>query len=237
MLYCIIVLIINIKQNTKNQKHFAEITFMRETILYGLKEGLWCVWNWFISLVELPLTISPAYIWGSLIACVIMLASAAWAGNIAENKGRYPHLHIFLALILPFIYPLIISFVLKALEGSPEAVRKGNKAKREHAAARREAQIAAEEQAIADQLQREEADPTLWSKSRMERIAYNADGSAAGPFICTLSDGQQIRVVAIQGLQENVAVFELAGAEPGVRGPVMRFPYERIHGMEVEKQV
>ena len=207
---------------------------MREMILNGLSDILWCIWNWFISLVELPLSVSPAYIVGALIACVILFASAAWAGNIAENKGHYPHLHILLALILPFIYPLIIHFTMKAVEGSSDAVTKDNQKKRERATALREAQVAAVKQAIAEQLQNEEADPTLWSKSRMERIAFKADGSAAGPFICTLSDGQKFRVLAIQGIQDNVAVFELEGSEPGKAGPVMRFPYERIHGMDMD---
>lgn len=113
---------------------------MREMILNGLLDILWCIWNWFISLVELPLSVSPAYIVGTLIACVILFASAAWAGNIAENKGHYPHLHILLALILPFIYPLIIHFTMKAVEGSSDAVTKDNQKKRERATALREAQ-------------------------------------------------------------------------------------------------
>ena len=127
-----------------------------------------------------------------------------------------------------------IHFTMKAVEGSSDAVTKDNQKKRERATALREAQVAAVKQAIAEQLQNEEADPTLWSKSRMERIAFKADGSAAGPFICTLSDGQKFRVLAIQGIQDNVAVFELEGSEPGKAGPVMRFPYERIHGMDMD---
>lgn len=209
---------------------------MREMIFDGLKKILWNVGNWFVSVVELPLKISLPLILGTLIAGVILLASGAWAAHIAENKGRRPHLHFFLALILPFIYPVLIWFLLKPLEGSPLYVVQSKKTKRELVAAQREAQIAAAEKAVADQLEREEADPTLWSRSRMERVVYNADGSAAGPFICTLSDGQMIKVRQVRDLQDEIVVLELAGDTPDTAGPVLRFPYTRIHGMEIDNQ-
>ena len=209
---------------------------MREAIFKGLIDILCNVGNWFISVIELPWNIRADYILGALIAAILLLTSAAWAGNIAENKGRAPHLHFFLGILLPFIYPLIIWFTLRALEGSPTMIKQQQKQKKEEAVALRTAQIEAAEKAAAEQIEREDADPTLWSKERMERIAYKADGSAAGPFICTLADGRQIRVQAVRDIQAEVAVFELAGDAPGTTGPVMRFPYSRIHGMVLENQ-
>ena len=209
---------------------------MREAIFNGLKNILWDIGNWFVSVIELPWNIQPIYIIGALIAGILLLTSAAWAGNIAENKGRAPHLHFFLGILLPFIYPLIICFTVRALEGSPTMIKRQQKQKKEEAVALRAAQIEAAEKAAAEQIEREEADPTLWSKERMERIAYNADGSAAGPFLCTLADGRQIRILAVRDIQAEVAVFELAGDAPDTAGPVMRFPYSRIHGMVLENQ-
>ena len=209
---------------------------MREAIFKGLIDILCNVGNWFISVIDLPWNIRADYILGALIAAILLLTSAAWAGNIAENKGRAPHLHFLLGLLFPFIYPAIIWFTLRALEGSPTMIKRQQKQKKEEAVALRTAQIEAAEKAAAEQIEREDADPTLWSKERMERIAYKADGSAAGPFICTLSDGRQIRVQAVRDIQAEVAVFELAGDAPGTTGPVMRFPYSRIHGMVLENQ-
>ena len=209
---------------------------MRETFFNGLKNILWNIGNWFVSVVELPWNIHLGYVIGALIAGILLLASAAWAGNIAENKGRAPHLHFFLGLLFPFIYPAIIWFTLRALEGSPLMIKQNQKNKSELAVALRTAQIEAAEKAAAEQLEREEADPTLWSKERMERIAYNADGSATGPFTCTLADGKQIRVLTVREIQAEVVVFELEGNTPGTAGPVMRFPYSRIHGMVLENQ-
>ena len=197
---------------------------MREAIFNGLKNILWNVGNWIISVIEIPWNIPSVYIIGALIAGVLLLTSAAWAGNIAENKGRTPHLHFFLALLLPFIYPAIIWFTLRALEGSPHMIRQQQKKKKEEAVALRVAQIEAAEKAAAEQIEREEADPTLWNKGRMERIAYKTDGSAAGPYICTLADGKEIRVLEVRDIQAEVVVFELAGDTPGTPGPVMRFP-------------
>lgn len=210
---------------------------MREMIFNGLKDGLWSAWNWFVSLFELPLHISAVCVFGALCACTVIFASAACAGSIAEKKGHYPHLHMLLALIFPIIYPLILFFALQPVEGSIEAYTRLNKEKREQATALFQAQIAANEKALAEQLQKEEADPTLWSKRRMERIAFNAEGVARGPFVCTLSDGQKVRIAAIQSIQEDIVVFELAGASLNVPGAVVRFPYERIINMELDKQV
>ena len=204
---------------------------MRETIFNGLKNILWNIGNWFVSVVELPWNIHLGYVIGALIAGILLLASAAWAGNIAENKGRAPHLHFLLGLLFPFIYPAIIWFTLRALEGSPLMIKQNQKNKSELAVALRTAQIDAAEKAAAEQLEREEADPTRWSKERMERIAYNADGSAAGPFTCTLADGKQIRVLTVREIQAEVVVFELEGNTPGAAGPIMRFPKSRIHVM------
>lgn len=209
---------------------------MRETFFSGLKNILWNIGNWFVSVVELPWNIHLGYVIGALIAGILLLASAAWAGNIAENKGRAPHLHFFLGLLFPFIYPAIICFTLRALEGSPLMIKQNQKNKSELAVALRTAQIEAAEKAAAEQLEREEADPTLWSKERMERVAYKADGSAAGPFTCTLADGKQIRVLTVREIQAEVVVFELEGNTPGAAGPIMRFPYSRIHGMVLENQ-
>ena len=83
-----------------------------------------------------------------------------------------------------------------------------------------------------EQRQMEDADPTLWSKSRMERIAFNADGTPAGPFLCTLDDGQQFYVISIQSIMDQVVILQLAD-ENGAAGPVLRFPYARITGMEI----
>ena len=209
---------------------------MREAIFNGLKNILWGVGNWFVSVVELPWDIQPGHIFGTLIVGVLLLASASLAGNIAENKGRAPHLHFFLGLLFPFIYPIIIWFTLHALEGSPSMIKQQQKASKAQAVALRAAQIAAAEKAAAKQFEREEADPTLWSKERMERVAYKADGSAAGPFTCTLADGRQFRVLAIRDIQPEVVVLELAGDTPDKAGPVMRFPYTRIHGMVLDNQ-
>lgn len=209
---------------------------MRETIFNGLKNILWNIGNWFVSVVELPWNIHLGHIIGALIAGILLLASAAWAGNIAENKGRAPHLHFFLGLLFPFIYPAIIWFTLRALEGSPLMIKQDQKSRNARAVALRTAQLEAAEKAAAEQLEREKADPTLWSKERMERIAYNADGSAAGPFTCTLADGKQIRVLAVRETQAEIVVFELEGNTPDTAGPVMRFPYSRIHGMVLENQ-
>ena len=209
---------------------------MRETIFNGLKNIFLNVGNWFVSVVELPWDIQMSYIFGAVIAGILMLASAAWAGNIAENKGRAPHLHFLLGLLLPFIYPAIIWFALRALEGSPLMIKQQQKNQKELAVALRSAQIEAAEKAAAEQLEREEADPTLWSRERMERVAFKADGSAAGPFTCTLADGKQVRVLTIREIQADVVVLELEGNTPGTTGPVMRFPYSRIHGMVLENQ-
>lgn len=203
-----------------------------DVLFGGLKNLLLCVSDWVSALVSLPLDLPVGLLIGLFFVILLWMFSGVWAADIAELRGYRPHKHLWIGLILPFIYPALLLAILKPVEGSQVDMKRNKDA----AKLRKEAEIQAQKQAeIAakeEQRQMEDADPTLWSKSRMERIAFNADGTPAGPFLCTLDDGQQFYVISIQSIMDQVVILQLAD-ENGTAGPVLRFPYARITGMEI----
>lgn len=74
-------------------------------------------WTWLENIFALPIEICIIPLVIIAIVIIALTASSMLAGQIAEQRGHAPHVHMWLGFFIPFIYPAIIWKTVPSIVG------------------------------------------------------------------------------------------------------------------------
>ncbi len=192
-----------------------------DTFFAGTKNLMSCLAGW----LELLFSFSPGQVsfWLFLACFLILLFSGLLGAEKAEERGYNPKIHFILSILIPFLYPCLLVFILKPRQGC--AIDRAQfKQKKTEAAQVEEAVIPEEEE-------EEEYEPGVWTGSRLKRYLaeLREQGLPEGPFRCVLKDSGSMEVIRFDNFLPNAAVCVIMSGSDEV---TLRIPYEKIDSVE-----
>ena len=164
---------------------------------------------------------------GTFIVTVVWLMSGCCASTISELRKRGQWLHLFLGLLIPWLYPLVIFFTMtvKRKEGED-----GEEEASEHADGapppKKVPGIAAGVDEDELNLEEEESSLPEWNPQRLKEMSTDLEGNPRGPFVFLLANGHEQRAERIVDALPMAVVIEIIDFNE--KSQRLRIPYTDI---------
>ena len=164
---------------------------------------------------------------GTFFVTVIWLMSGCCASTISELRKRGQWLHLFLGLLIPWVYPVFIFFTM--------TVKRGDGTKEEDVAAEHAdgapppKKVPGMKGALVDEdLGLEEELDALpeWNPVRLKEMATDLEGNPRGPFVFLLTNGHEQRAERILDALPMAVVIEIVDFNENTQR--LRIPYGEI---------
>ena len=164
---------------------------------------------------------------GVFVGIVVWLMSGCMASTIAELRHQNPLVHLFLGLVIPYLYPVAIFFVLPVKRGKREKAE-AEAAQKAEGAPPPAQKLPLSSKAGEDELDllEQESEMPAWNRPRLKEMATDIEGNPRGPFLFLMKDGHEQRAERIIDALEISVVIEIIDHKD--ESQRLRLPYAEI---------
>lgn len=204
------------------------ILFWIKDIIFGTFSSL------FVLIEECYVKVSESGLdpdWLSLTAksviLVIIFGSAFMSASVAEMRNRNRLIHCVLGLIIPWIYPVAIFFLLPKYNPSKKRIAEEHEIAEEKEVP--ESHLKSYKKTGKDEIS---AEPDIMELSPhyFAMLAKDEAGTPRGPFILKLKDGRILEISKIINPLPDIVIVEIEELKGNVK--TVRFPYSQIQSCQ-----
>ena len=174
---------------------------------------------------------------GISILMIIPVGSGLTAMTIAEIKQRERFLHLFLGMLLPIAYPILLYFVLPEFKILSQEEKKIDEII-EHMHAEEsvpDSELRSVAKADKKGIALEVEQGIVLDQRYFSRISTDESGNPTGPFMLELDDGRILEIESISGALSYALAVEI-NQEGGAPSKTIRLPYEKINACHLKDE-
>lgn len=198
-------------------------------IIFSIFGAFFGVIGYFVDkTVEAGVQPDPLVVAAIVIVLTILIGSGALAGTVAGMRERSILVHGCIGVLIPYIYPLVLVFVLD-VKG---AAQRAKARKEEEKLAAHEEEMNRRTAGIIDSEEEEDVfseERTQFNQEYFQRIARDENGAPTGPWVIAFSGNEMVVERICEPLPEVVVVEIRISEEETSR---IRIPYARITSCE-----